>query len=95
MRTVIWNLFSVLAIGAVAALYATGMMTPQNAFFLAFSAVAVFTGYQIASREHLPLPSALASMLVRPGSYKAPAAYVAYIGCMAVGLLVVVQTLVA
>lgn len=93
LRTV--NIFAILASVIVALTFEFGALAAHNAFFAALAIVALYTGYQLVLREGAPLLATLKAVLTNPDAYPRKAAYYAYISCVAVGLLVASQAVVA
>ena len=91
MLATIWNLLLACAAVVVAAGFQVGMIAPGDAFFLAVAIILVFTGQQIIAREHMGLYAATHSLVARPETYNSRLGYLAYVACLAVGLLVTIQ----
>jgi len=71
--------------------FVTGLVSVSNSFFFALSLVTIYTGYQLALRDGLPVVAVMRSIFTRPSAYPRRAAYLSYVGCMVVGSIVLAQ----
>jgi hypothetical protein len=89
------NLTAIVTSLFVAITFFAGGLSAANAFFCALSIVTVYTGYQLTLRDGMPLIDTMKNIVTRPSEHPRRAAYLAYVGCLAVGGLVVLQSLTA
>ncbi len=74
--------------------YEFGALAPADAFFGTAAALICYTGHQFARREGMPLTEALADIFARPPAQpRSRAFHFAYLASAALGLLVMIQTL--
>ncbi|MEQ9146438.1 MAG: hypothetical protein RLO08_18970 [Parvibaculaceae bacterium] len=93
MRSLIWNISAVVAIVVSAVAFEAGFVAPRDAFFIAFSVLAIYTGNQLLARENQPLGEALASIFTKPGSHGSSVSYLSGLVVAGLGTLVVAHTL--
>lgn len=93
MRVLFWNVMAVLAASVLVLMYETGAMSAANAFFFAVLMLAGVTGYQLMLRESLPFKDAVASLIAQPRSYGTRLGMVAYGATLALGTVVLLQTI--
>jgi hypothetical protein len=91
MLSTLWNLMLAAAAVTVAAGFQVGLIAPGDAFFLAVAIVIVFTAQQLIAREDMGLYAATRSLMTRPDSYRSRVGYLAYVACLAIGVLITVQ----
>jgi hypothetical protein len=87
------NLAAIAASLFVALTFFAGVLSSANAFFCALSIVTVYTGYQLTLRDGMPLIGTLKNIVTRPSEHPRRGAYLAYVGSLAVGGAVVLQSL--
>lgn len=92
VRSYLVNIAAVLTSLLTFLAYETGALLPQNAFFLAAAIVVLYTGYQLAVREGSHLLKAAKDIVWDPSSYPRRTAYAAYIGSLALGFLIIAQS---
>ena len=94
MRGLIVNI-GLAAITAVTVLaYELGALAPADAFLGAAAPLICYTGYQFVKREGMPLGEALADIFARPPTQSRRRAFhFAYLGSVALGLMVIIQAL--
>lgn len=85
------NISAVAASILVVVGFATGVVSAANSFFFALTLVTIYTGYQLALRDGQPVISVMASIFTRPSAYPRRTAYLAYVGCMTLGSIVLAQ----
>lgn len=86
------------ALAAAAALtmlgHELGVLAPADAFFAAAAAVILYTGYQFAKRDGMPLGEAVADIVARPPARaRGRAFHFVYLMSVVLGLVVMAQTL--
>lgn len=92
MRSYLVNISAVLSMTLAFLAYETGTLLPQNAFFIAAAIVVLYTGYQLAVREGSHLLKAARDIVWEPSSYPRRTAYAAYIGSLALGFVIIAQS---
>ena len=92
MRVFLLNVIAVTVFALTALGFETGLISAGNAFFVIFSVIVLYTGYQFLSRQNLPLRDAVFSIFAEPSSHGAKANYIAYLACTGLGLVVIAQT---
>lgn len=94
MRGILVNIGPAAAVALTMLAYELGALAPADAFFGVAAALICYTGYQFARREGMPLGKALADIFARPPAQARPRAYhFAYLLAVALGLVVMAQTL--
>jgi len=94
MRGIVVNAGLAATIAITLLAYELGVLAPANAFFAAAAALILYTGYQFARRDGMPLGQALADIFARPPARPGRRAFhFAYLASVALGLLVMAQTL--
>jgi hypothetical protein len=93
MRSLIWNIVAVSAVVLSTVLFEVGFVAPRDAFFIAFTVLAIYTGNQLLARENQPLGEAFASIFMKPGSHSSSIGYVSALVVGGLSTLVVAQVL--
>lgn len=89
---VLTNLIALLAVLGAFVGYELGGLAPSNAFFLAVSGVALYTGSQFALRDGMPIGAALRSLVAEPASYPLKRiGQISYLAATGLGLAMVTQ----
>ena len=92
MRILFWNVMAVLAAATLVLGYETGTLSAANAFFFAVVVLTGVTGYQLMLREELPFRDAVMSLIAKPRSYGTRLGMLAYGATIALGTVVLLQT---
>ena len=93
MRSLIWNIIAVSTVVLSTVLFEVGFVAPRDAFFIAFTVLAIYTGNQLLARENQPLGQAFASIFMKPASHSSSVGYVSALVVGGLSTLVVAQVL--
>ncbi len=93
MRSLIWNFVAVSVVVLSTVAFEVGYVAPRDAFFIAFTVLAIYTGNQLLARENQPLGQALASIFTKPASHGSSASYLSGLVVAGLSTLVVAQVL--
>ena len=93
MRSLFWNIVAVSTVVLATVAYEVGFVAPRDAFFIAFTVLAIYTGNQLLARENQPLGEALTSIFTKPASHSSSLSYVSAIVVGGLSTLVVAQVL--
>lgn len=88
------NILAVSASLLVALTYFAGAMSDANAFFFALFIVSVYLGYYLTQHEGRPTFEVIRSLFSSPSAFPRRRAYYSFVGCMAIGIVVLAEALV-
>lgn len=93
MRSLIWNIVAVSVVVLSTVAFEVGYVAPRDAFFIAFTVLAIYMGNQLLARENQPLGQALASIFTKPASHGSSISYLSGLVVAGLSTLVVAQVL--
>lgn len=94
-RQRVLNILAITTSVAAFVLFQLGLLSEANTFVIVAVTAIFYTARQLVQRDGEPVGEALLDMIAKPSSYPRKAAYAAYVGCMGIGALVMVQALAA
>ncbi len=93
MRALIWNIVAVSVVVLSTVAFEVGYVAPRDAFFIAFTVLAIYLGNQLLARENQPLGQALTSIFAKPASHSSSVGYMSGLVVAGLSTLVVAQVL--